>query len=125
MRDTCWDCGVAIGQSHDEGCDVARCLFNGSQRLSCSGGAGHNAIFEAMGIDHTEEMHDCGQDVHNGEWPGEADAIRLGWWAYFVPGGDPSWVRCGPGESAAAMPDLNRLAIDGRWDRETLRLEKR
>jgi hypothetical protein len=51
--DDCPDCGVAPGRRHHAGCDVARCLETGHQRLSCAGG------------------HDCGQDVWTGEWPRE------------------------------------------------------
>lgn len=34
-RPNCPDCEVVIGQPHVEGCDVARCLCTGLQRLSC------------------------------------------------------------------------------------------
>jgi hypothetical protein len=61
----CPDCDVAVGKahlSHDyDGCDVARCLVTGLQRLSC------------------EADHDHGQDVWSGWWPGELDCQYLGW----------------------------------------------
>jgi hypothetical protein len=65
-QDRCPDCDVAVGEAHsyDEvngGCDVARCLVTGLQRLSC----GHS--------------HDCGHDVWSGRWPGQLDCERLGW----------------------------------------------
>lgn len=100
---TCQDCGVRPGKPHEDGCDVARCLRTGYQRLSCS------------------EPHDCGQDIWTGQWPGEADAIRLGWYAKLTGHG---WVRCGAGDPDG-RPDLNRLsAMTARWDRKTLRWEE-
>lgn len=36
VQELCGDCGVAIGMAHDPGCDVARCLVYGHQRLACS-----------------------------------------------------------------------------------------
>lgn len=63
---TCPDCAVAVGEAHiydecDGGCDVARCLVTGLQRLMCD-------------LDH-----DCGRDVWTGWWPGLVDCERLGW----------------------------------------------
>ncbi|GGS59751.1 hypothetical protein GCM10010171_63410 [Actinokineospora fastidiosa] len=62
----CPDCDVQVGEAHeydeyDGGCDVARCLVTGHQRLMCD-------------LDH-----DCGQDLWTGRWPGHADCERLGW----------------------------------------------
>ena len=112
----CHDCGALPGEAHEDGCDVARCLWTGMQRLSCS---------EFGWTDPPEgepgPAHDCGQDVWTGTWPGEADCIRLGWYSKFTPSG---WVQCGPDDPEAG-PNLNRLAIDARWDRETHRWELR
>ena len=47
----CHDCGVTVGGKHQGGCDVARCLATGAQRLSCGCGG-------------------CGEDVWTGLWPG-------------------------------------------------------
>ena len=60
-RERCPDCEVAIGEEHVDGCDVARCLVNGRQQLSC------------------EDDHDCGWDVWSGWWPGTVDCEQLGW----------------------------------------------
>jgi hypothetical protein len=118
----CWDCGVPIGQPHDKGCDVARCLFNGGQRLACNGGEGHNAIFDVTGIDWAEELHDCGQDIHTGQWPGEAECIEFGWYAKFTAAG---WEQCGQ-DDPDGRPNLNRLHTgEAQWNRETLRWELR
>lgn len=99
---TCHDCGVLPGQVHHDGCDVARCLQTGLQRLSCTG------------------RHDCGNDAWTGQWPGEADAIRLGWYAKLT---DAGWERCGS-DDPDAWPDLNRLnPMTARWDKNTRRWE--
>lgn len=52
----CPDCGVSIDEAHDGGCDVARCLQTGRQRISC---------------DDYPDGHDCGQDFWPGQWPDE------------------------------------------------------
>jgi hypothetical protein len=54
---TCPDRAVVVGEPHvddeyDGGCDVARCLETGRQRLMCD-------------LDH-----DCGRDIWTGWWPG-------------------------------------------------------
>lgn len=54
----CHDCSVAAGEAHLDGCDVARCLVTGLQRLSCM------------------EDHDCGCDVWRASWPGNAECIK-------------------------------------------------
>lgn len=101
----CNDCATDHGQPHDGGCDVARCLWTGRQRLACSG-----------------RGHDCGQDLWDGVWPGTAEAIEYGWYSHLVPG----WgrVKCGPwnhGPGDRASPDLNRVPVDCDWDREKRR----
>ena len=35
--ETCPGCGVEAGARHGDGCDVARCLWTGMQRLACDG----------------------------------------------------------------------------------------
>jgi hypothetical protein len=127
----CQDCGAHPGDPHDEDCDTARCLRTGQQRIMCGFRpvmvpGEFPALSEPLDVvpDAPHPGEDCGQDIWTGQWPGEADAIRLGWYCYFVPNGDPCWVRCGP-DHPDAVPDLNRLAIDGRWDRELLRWEAR
>lgn len=106
----CTDCGVKPGTPHEEGCDVARCLYHGGQRLTC--------LLDG-------EDHDCGQDVWTGEWPGYEDCRRLGFWCYEVPG--RGFTRC-DASHPLAMPDLNRLHVseargEARWSQETLRWE--
>ncbi|MGP4027133.1 hypothetical protein [Actinomadura sp. 3N407] len=114
----CPDCGTATGQPHASSCDVARCLWTGLQRLSC----------KWFGLDPLLTEHDCGQDAWSGRWPGEEDAERLDWWIYWD-GPSPKhgwdyqgrgWVRV-TADHPDAMPDLNRLVIEGRWDRKNQR----
>ena len=44
-NDLCPDCYASPGEAHENGCDQARCLITGQQRLMC------------------HEDHDCGEDV--------------------------------------------------------------
>lgn len=108
----CGDCYVKPGEPHDDGCDVARCLVTGLQRLQCSGIHFHEAV--APGC---YTPRDCGRDIWTGRWPGDDDAIALGWYSVFRPG-DGGWVRCDK-DTPDAVPDLNRLATEARWDRES------
>lgn len=70
FEQTCPDCGVGVGEAHvydevDGGCDVARCLVTGLQRLMCD-------------ADHAADQ-DCGHDVWTGWSPGLLDCEQLGW----------------------------------------------
>jgi len=128
LRRRCRDCGALRGKPHEDGCDGARCLAYGTQRAQCGDGARLVVVgFYPSGspiVWHEFDGHDCGKDVWSGRWPGVADAERLGWYAYFVPNGDPSWVPCGP-DHPGARPDLNRLQVEGRWNPRLLRWEAR
>lgn len=113
IREACPDCGAVIDEPHGDGCDVARCLFTGMQRLMCDGGHYRQdppGCFAPV---------TCGQDIWTGTWPGEAECAEFGWWSIFrepLPG-EPygAWVPCEP-DHPDAVPDLNRLVIDARWD---------
>jgi hypothetical protein len=104
MSDTeiahCPDCQVSPSEAHDDGCDVARCTECGHQRISCH---------------HDDGDTGWGQ-IWTGTWPGVADATRLGWWALFEPG--KGWQRCSA-TTPGAVPNLNRLALEACWNRET------
>ena len=91
----CPDCDVMIGEPHVDGCDVARCLVTGLQRLSC------------------EADHDCGTDTWTGRWPGETDCERLGW--MIMPNRSDL-----PG-----LPDLNRLYTQATWNPATRQWDAR
>lgn len=126
--DRCPDCQVSTGVPHEDGCDVARCLRFGEQRLMHEMSGGRPVV---IGLGDGQfafatpgDVHDCGRDVWAGEWPGVAECWEFGWWAYFVPNGDPSWRQCGP-DDPGAVPDLNRLARDARWDAPAGRWQRR
>lgn len=106
-EDRCRDCWVEPGQVHEDGCDVARCVWTGHQRLAC-------------GALLADDGHECTNDVWSGTWPGEAECREYGLWAYFVPNGNPSWRPCSA-DHPGARPDLSRLVFEGWWDRDTKR----
>ena len=116
---SCQDCGAVPGTAHLDGCDTARCLSTGHQRLSCPEFGWSDPPAGVPG-----PAHDCGQDVWTGQWPGSADAARLGWWCRPTNESFARFERCGP-KDPGAMPDLNRLAIDGRWNPELGQWEAR
>lgn len=115
LLENCPDCGAETSQLHAEGCDVARCLFTGRQRLMCDGL-------------HVEEVmpgcyvpwDGCGQDAWTGTWPGETECAAFGWWAFFRPPQPPEqygeWVPCEP-DHPDAVPDFSRLQAECTWDR--------
>ncbi len=121
----CNDCSAEVGTSHERGCDVARCMWTGQQRIQCDGGlaasccyalrqAGHSDLADDLayylGLD--DPLHDCGEDLWTGQWPGNDDAAEMGLWTYW----GPPWIECGP-DHPQARPDLNKLALAGKWDR--------
>lgn len=115
----CTDCAVEVSEQHDDGCDVARCLAYGTQRALCQPGArmvvrGYHPWGSPI-VDWVSDGHDCGRDVWSGRWPGVAECEEFGWWAVFVPNGDPSWKPV-PAGTPDAVPDLNRLVLEARWD---------
>jgi hypothetical protein len=107
-KQRCPDCAVEIGEGHLYDCDVARCLFDGSQRLIC----------RMWGTDH-----DCGQDVWTGYWPGILECQKFGFWCYWGPTyGESGFVRCDK-DHPDAMEDLNRLLIACDWNPTTQQWE--
>lgn len=116
----CGDCGVHAGDPHRSGCDLARCMAYGSQRLQCQPGA--RMVVRGylpnggVDVDWVVDGHDCGEDIWTGLWPGKAECREYGWWAVF----DPPWRRV-PAGTPGAVEDLNRLVVEARWDRETQR----
>lgn len=141
----CRDCGAAVGQPHLAGCDIARCLWTGGQRIQCgqslaadccrviraAGGEElANELADYLGLENPE--HDCGEDVWTGEWPGDAECREYGFWCYWGPDmGEQGWVRCGPPGSDPDVPftivreDLNRLLSECAWDSQAKRWVRR
>lgn len=44
LEDTCYDCRVKVGETHDYGCDWEECPFCGRQLLSC------DCIYDKLGL---------------------------------------------------------------------------
>ncbi|TQE21613.1 hypothetical protein Sipo8835_37310 [Streptomyces ipomoeae] len=99
--DLCPDCSVAPGDLHHERCDIARCAASGQQRLGC----GHSGVR-------------CNTQW-TGQYPGFAEATEYGFFARLVPG--EGWQTCAA-DAPDAMPDLNRLYRECRWDPATQRM---
>lgn len=59
---SCPDCGVLPNSPHVDGCDVARCLLCGYQRISC---------------EHEDNEGGWGQ-IWTGSWPVEVVSNRTG-----------------------------------------------
>ena len=99
----CPDCGTEVGQPHKGGCDVERCPECGMQRLTCGC------------------ITDLPDLLWTGEWPGKAEAAEFGFWCKW--GGMPAgWVTCESTDSEA-VPNLNRLLKECKWNKETRKWE--
>lgn len=116
---SCPDCGAGIGKPHQDGCDVARCLVTGRQRLQCG---------DEDFPDGEHPGENCGDDIWTGEWPGTVECREYGWWVTWV---DPqpgerygAWLAAAPGDPEAT-PDLNRLTAECDWDRQAHRWVRR
>jgi hypothetical protein len=110
---SCGDCGAKPGKPHSDGCDVARCLVTGRQRLSCDAGT---VVF---GWPEKSPHDDCGNQVWTGAWPGDAECAEFGWHVFWESPGR-GWVRCGPDDPRAG-PNLNRLVEEADWDPQACR----
>lgn len=124
----CRDCAAPIGQSHEHGCDVERCMYTGTQWIGCGGWTDAHGSplcdcddaenYDADGYTiHVCGLspHDCGSQVWDGVWPGVEECVEYGLYCWFEPG--VGFHGCGP-EHPQASPDLN--TINGglsRWDR--------
>jgi hypothetical protein len=133
----CPDCQVEPGETHLDGCDVARCLWTGIQRIQCDGWIGEacqvladtgrsdlaGALAYHLGLN--DWAHRCGDDIWSGEWPGKADARRLGLWVIDRCDRGEGFVRAHRGDPGAieSLNDLHLWLI--AWDRETARWEWR
>lgn len=122
----CRDCGVSVGEHHQPGCDMERCMLCGGQAISCP------CAYEVNGLDAsrleedhpgiykegpTEAMYAAldaavevigGRDIWTGEYPGRSDAEELGFYSRERIGPGTFWERCSKGDDRARA-DLNRL----------------
>ena len=90
---------------HDDGCDMARCLHTGQQRLAC----------QTFGPLLGQESHDCGKDPWLGYDPDADRAAIYGLWCWCPPTGSP--LPCDVNHPGA-IPDVTRLMRNGVWDWE-------
>ncbi|MGW1496654.1 hypothetical protein [Streptomyces sp. NPDC002402] len=99
-RGPCPRCFVAVGSFHVDHCTIARCALTGLQRSGC--------------------LHrgDRCRTNWSGQWPGYAECIEFGFYSRIGPNG---WESCSA-DAADAMPDLNRLYSECRWDVRTQRM---
>lgn len=108
----CPDCAVPPGEPHQDGCDVAQCLWTGRQRLMCPRAGTIEEVHQLT--DGTGFVpHNCGRDVWTGRWPGEAECEEFG---FALTAGLPS---------GRFVPDLNRLFAECQWDRTQARWVRR
>ncbi len=125
----CSDCGAEIGQPHEHGCDVERCMYTGGQWIGCGRYTDEHGTplcdcdehenHDAGGYTiHTcgQAPHDCGSQVWDGVWPGYEECVEYGLYCWFEPG--VGFHGCGPQHPQAGV-DLNSLNGGlARWDRE-------
>lgn len=110
---SCNDCAAPVGEPHSPGCDVARCLYTGRQRIPC------DATAVLFGRPEQQPHANCGRQVWSGAWPGAAECEEFGWHSFL----DPDlrgWTRCEPDHPEAGA-DLNRLFAEAEWDRTACR----
>ena len=101
----CNDCGAEVGKPHKRGCDIARCMICGGQRLSCG-------------------CRGASKDIWTGKWPGTEECERFGFWC--IGDGPPGnhWRQV-PAGTPGAVHDLNRLMIETVWNPKTKARELR
>jgi hypothetical protein len=106
-RERCSDCQVRAGERHEDNCDWAKCKVTGIQQIQCGG-----ELHEYNGREYGEHEGACTPTIFTGYYNMELEAAEYGW--YTAP--DSIW---------GAMPDLNRVAIECRWDSNLERYVKR
>jgi hypothetical protein len=137
-RAACPGCGAKIGEVHGA-CDIERCPRCGDQAIGC------DCIYVVCGMDpatlETEypDIYTGGPTPEmvatwekewgprrmkwEGWWPGEVEAVELGFWVCWGPDMNPpqrGWVRVKAG-TPGARPGLNELVENTDWNPETQR----
>jgi hypothetical protein len=103
----CPACKVAPGQHHETGCDVEVCPECGGQLISCG-------CISRTGCAPWHEKWFDRLIPWTGKWPGVAETMEFGWYCRRNPDG-PGYLSCDP-DHPQALPDLNRLCTEARWD---------
>jgi hypothetical protein len=116
---SCGDCGANPGEEHDDGCDVARCLVTGRQRISC------DMLTTVFGYRESLPHDDCGSQVWSGEWPGAAECEEYDWWAHESPASQKWMQENGVPGGDKPHHNLNRLAVECEWDAAACRWRRR
>ncbi len=106
----CPDCGVGVGDTHFDGCDVERCPGCGGQLLMCG--------LDCTPDDKEQERLWEKRSVWTGLWPGVAECREFGWYSYFTQ--ESGWVQTTK-DDPRASENLNRLYEDAQWDKEQQR----
>jgi len=133
MRETCPDCGVKIGETHQPNCDIERCPFCGEQMLQ------DECRYEYFGInvstmeeehpwiyknglpDELAEKYEEHLRPHllkwDGVWPGARECREYNLWSKWTNHG---WQKCDANDPEASE-DLNELAMRSHWDKDAKR----
>ena len=75
----CQDCGVEPGQPHSPGCDTARCLVCGGQRLTCCCEGGDGDVWDGM----WPGTKTCHEELLICRWDGPTDrGLPAGEWQF-------------------------------------------
>lgn len=91
-------CETPIGSLHKKDCSIARCKEHGEQLIGCL----------ISGLSHSPT-------TFKGTWPGEAEAVERGWFAYFD---GSEWQECSS-DHPEAKADLNRFYENCRnWNKD-------
>jgi hypothetical protein len=105
--DLCPGCGVEPGEWHLRGCDVEQCPYCGGQAICC---------------DSTDDPIPLDDRLRwTGRWPGEAEAVKYGWFCKLTAKG---WRACRP-DDPTAEPDINRVHREMVWHREKKRFVRK
>ncbi len=95
----CPRCGAKPGAWHVRGCDIEQCPYCGGQAVCCDPDDASIPLDDRL--------------PWAGLWPGEAEAMKFGWYCKRTPLGRRA---CRP-DDPDGVPDLNRVRREMAWDR--------